>query len=126
MGSFLSGLGSAIGGAAKNYAQHTPIGRAVGAVARYRQQQRQQATGIGTPPGYSDTDPSNMMDRSPVPDQPMDPNQQPPDGGSPMAGGQLVTRPTIALLGENGSEAVIPLNANPTNRTSMPYRGGQR
>jgi len=78
-------------------------------------------------------DPSGLLIRSdPNSPQSNDEGQQddsmnqpvPPE---PMAqGATLVTRPTVALLGERGPERVVPLNANPYNKTSMPgrYRGG--
>ncbi len=44
----------------------------------------------------------------------------------PMAHGQLVTKPTIALLGEDGPEKIIPLNADPRNKVNgmNPYSRG--
>lgn len=43
-----------------------------------------------------------------------------PQAPTPMSTGRIVTQPTIALLGENGqAEAVIPMNDNPDNKTSM-------
>lgn len=33
-----------------------------------------------------------------------------------LARGKIVTKPTVAILGESGPEKVVPLNANPENR----------
>jgi hypothetical protein len=49
---------------------------------------------------------------------PQTPNVAPPP--VPLAQGTIVTKPTLAVLGEGGNaEAVIPLNNNPDNKTSM-------
>lgn len=36
--------------------------------------------------------------------------------GQPMAHGQMVTKPTLAVLGESGPEAVVPMNPSPHNK----------
>lgn len=51
-------------------------------------------------------------------------------GMEAMAQGKVVTRPTLALLGENGPERIQPLNSNPQNKVNAPpmlprYRGGR-
>ncbi len=38
--------------------------------------------------------------------------------GRPMAQGQVVTKPTTALLGEDGPEMVVPLNGRPDAKVS--------
>lgn len=39
---------------------------------------------------------------------------------TPMAQGRIVTKPTLAVLGESGGpEMVIPLNNDPQNKTSL-------
>jgi hypothetical protein len=137
MGGVLNSIGSALGKYATNQFQNSRLGQGISAIQRYRQAQKDAATGIGDPP---DTDPSNIMDRSPVPQDTTDANNTPSSvpqqqmqdssGAIPMANGAtLVTRPTIVLLGEKGPESVQPLNSNPMNKTSMPaparYRGNQ-
>lgn len=51
------------------------------------------------------------------------------DGVVPMANGALVTKPTVMLLGENGTDTVVPMNNQPGNRVSSNvfnrYRGGR-
>jgi hypothetical protein len=64
---------------------------------------------------------------APPPNQYSDPFQR---RGQPMAQGRIVDKPTTALLGEDGPEAVIPLNGRPDAKVSvanlpqMNYRRG--
>lgn len=144
MGGFLGALGRGLQGYARYRAMQSPMGRAIAGVNVYRQRHQQ-------------TDPSNQMDRSPVPEQPpayndslggmnapmtdaaaqaTDEVQQNQNGSDDLASlypqpadkGVLITKPTVVMLAEHGQpERVVPLNANPQNRTSMPaYRGRMR
>lgn len=54
---------------------------------------------------------------SPTPYQPDQPGMYSMDDN--MAEGKLVTKPTIAILGENEPEAVIPLNNKPGNKVRL-------
>jgi hypothetical protein len=45
-------------------------------------------------------------------------------GQNPMAKGGIVTKPTRALLGENGPEVVIPLSGNPNAKVTPGLVGG--
>jgi len=66
-------------------------------------------------PPQSSVPPAAPMPLAP-PAQPLAPAPpvQPPPGMIPaMAGGGVVTQPTIALIGEQGPEAVVPLNGAP-------------
>jgi len=46
-----------------------------------------------------------------------------PGSVEPMAAGKLVTTPTVAMLGENGPEAVVPMNGAPGNHTGAGMLG---
>jgi hypothetical protein len=118
-----------VGGFLSDYAKnHTGAGRMVGKYQRYRAAHQQ-------PIGTSPTDPESGVQPS-APPNPYDgaagQSQQDLMGGSqeqqwtgddtafgpePMAHGKLVTKPTIAKLGESGPEIVIPLNNAPGNHT---------
>lgn len=47
-------------------------------------------------------------------------------GMDAFAGGKIVTKPTAALVGDQGPEAIIPLNPKPGQKTSPGMLGGQR
>lgn len=109
-------------GYAKYRAQQTPLGRAISGVQqRYRQQHQ---------PDQPQPAPAAPM---PEPQSMGDPNLA---GLQPemMAQGKIVTRPTTAILGERGPEAVVPLNDNPQNHVTPAilnsltprYRGGSK
>ncbi len=137
MSAFLSGLGAAVGDYAQQRLERRGIGRAISqGVNRYRAAQNQAQAGMNP------QSPANQMDRSPVANPTMPPQQdmQQPDmqqpmddgGGEPLGmdafgEGRLVTRPTIALLGDQGPERVVALNSDPNNKTNAPviprYRG---
>ena len=65
----------------------------------------------GQDPGYTADSPSNLDDQG----------QMDADNGMiPSANGIIVTKPTRVLLAEHGEpEAVVPLNNNPDNKTSL-------
>src|SRR6185295_699696 len=46
--------------------------------------------------------------------------------GSPLADGKIVTRPTIAIIGENEPEAVVPLSYRPGAKTRPHMALGRR
>lgn len=102
-------------GYAKYRAQHTPLGQAIAGVRqRYRQQNpspqpQQPDTGVPMP------QPEAMGDPDLAGLQP-----------DMMAHGRMVTKPTVALLGERGPEAVVPMNSDPNNKISMPAVPGMR
>ena len=146
MGGMMNGLGAALSGYARDrfgnifdpskaVPGHMKNGGIIGAIgqgmARYRAAQ-QQASGS----------PANQMDMSPVTgalppqSQPVGASDETGGGAEPLGmdtfgEGQLVTRPTIALLGDKGAERVVPLNNNPMNKVNSPsviprYRGAEQ
>ncbi len=68
--------------------------------------------------GMQGGQPQSMMRRTPDPSQPAPApsTQQPPPGQNPLqpgqffGGGSIVDRPTRAIIGEDGPEAVVPLH----------------
>lgn len=108
-------------GYAKYKAQQTPLGRAIaGPMNRYRQHHADQAVQANAAEQPMPYDPNQM-----TPPQLPQPEAQ---GDSDLAGlqpemmsqGRMVTKPTLALIGDRGPEAVVPMNANPANKVSMP------
>lgn len=87
---------------------------------RYRQQQNSGAGQESTAaPPTAPWQPSMPPDPSQaMPPQPGMPQQDEagPLGYDNAAKGVLVTQPTIARVGENGPEAIVPLNNNPGNK----------
>lgn len=74
--------------------------------------------------GYGDSSMSPTdMHAPPVMDNPPQPGAMSQDDSitvpTPMGEGRLITKPTTAVLGENGVEAVIPLNNAVGNKTSL-------
>ena len=61
----------------------------------------------GLPPGAGGPGPPIGSPNMPVPPRPP---MMPPPGIRPMATGGVVTQPTVALIGEAGPEAVVPLS----------------
>lgn len=118
-----------------NYAkQHTNAGRMVGKYQRYRDSRQ---AGPPPPSAYGPPNPPGVTTNFPQPD-PLDGNVDQPQadlhgglqeqmmagddtalGPEAMARGKLVTKPTIARLGEAGPEMVVPLNNKPGNHTSL-------
>lgn len=103
---------TSIPGYAKYRAMQTPLGRAIsGGVQRYRQPP--------AGPQIPSQETADAMSAPPMPAPVMDGSTD-LAGVEPMAQGQMVTKPTVALLGERGPEAVVPMNGNPANKVSMP------
>lgn len=50
----------------------------------------------------------------------------PMDQSGGMAGGRVVSKPTVALLGEKGPEAVVPMNSNKDNKVRPAALMGRR
>ncbi len=84
-------------------------------------------------PASTNPGPAPQVGAYPSPSMPQPNEYQEPMIGrppQPMAQGQIVDRPTTALLGEDGPEAVIPLNGRPDAKVSvanlpkMNYRRG--
>lgn len=143
MAAFLTGL-EKVGSVLGNYEQQKAIQR--GKLAGLVASQFQGGSGIPSSPSSTMDDsmpadnaamtPPPVMNPAPPPVQsnPM-PNapaapQAPGPPPAPMSTGRVVTTPTLAVLGEDGAEAVIPLNGAPDNKTNMamvsPYSRYQR
>lgn len=85
----------------------------------YRAHRQDQADPSKTNPGaYGPANPAGSMTNFPQPDEEADS----PDA-TPMADGQVVTKPTLALVGENEPEMVVPLGyrARAKTRPSMAF-----
>jgi hypothetical protein len=64
--------------------------------------------------------PAPMLGGAPAPPMPQQQAQPMQPAPTPMASGTIVTKPTLAVLGEGDSpEAVIPLNSKSGNKTSL-------
>lgn len=114
MAAFFGGLGMAALEHAKQKAMNKPLAQAIqGGMDRYRQGQNPGGPQIPSQEtADAAADPSG--DNAGGGYVPM-PSPQMPE---PMARGRIVTKPTTALLGESGPEAVVPLNNNPQNRVT--------
>lgn len=134
MPSFLSNLGTGLEQTAKGMALRSPVGRAIAAgMPRYRQQHSATDPGPQIPSQETADAMSEPSDSLGGMNVPVDPNEQAAamsadprlsSAFEPMAHGRMVTKPTLALLGERGPEAVVPMNTNPENKVSMPPTPG--
>lgn len=116
MAAFIGALGSAALQDAKNKAMNKPVGQAImGGMNRYRNGQTAANTTMD--------DQQTAADGLQMP-QAQDDGYTMPE---PMAHGQMVMKPTVALLAEHGQpEMVVPMNADPNNKVSMPSVPGMR
>lgn len=137
MGSFFGDLAQGLGDYAKYRIGDSPIGRAILGGMQQRQQQKkfdQQMEG-GMERDVQGQDaltpspdiPANDQTPNPIAAQSAVPSAASPPQSmftpEPMAAGKVVTSPTVALLGDKGPEAVVPLTDQPGNRVSTKMFG---
>lgn len=169
MGSFLSGLAGALGGAGRGYesASHPSMGgqarqqgtpgQGGGPMMQYLRNRNNKPWGpsgpnpwgqnkpfdpnppaqptmdantamqaSGGPPRMPPIQTSGGMPGLGIPGSPTPPSPPSPydpattgAGSQPMANGGVVTKPTTALIGEDGPEMVVPLTHRPNAKVSM-------
>jgi hypothetical protein len=119
---FWSALGAGLEDYAKQRAMKSPMGRAIsGGMSRYRADQGQgQAPDLDRSIATSPDDSLGGMSAQSTPQEQAPSASDSLAGLTPelMASGRLVTSPTVAMIGEKGPEAVVPLNNNPMNKVS--------
>ena len=114
MAAFLGALGSGALDIAKKKAMNSPVGQAIqGGMNRYRNGQSANNTMDDQQAAQDSLEAGGYMGGGAPPD--------------PMAHGRMVMKPTVALLAEHGQpEMVVPMNADPNNKVSMPAVPGMR
>jgi len=120
MGGFWSSLGQGLADYGKSRLQKSPLGGLYDAFSGgdqgFTSDQMPMDTQMATDPTVRSTARN------------ADPNAALSDaisGAEPMAGGKLVTSPTVAMLAEHGQpEAVIPLDSMPGQKMSASMMGG--
>lgn len=121
MGGFWNALGAGLAEYGKNRLQHGLGGQIINAI----HPPQQNTPGIGElNRDPSRVDPNGNVDLGGVPDPmpvPQTDVTAPPEA---MAGGKLVTKPTLAMVGEHGPEAVVPLTDQPGAKTTPAILGG--
>lgn len=98
---------------------------AVGSLMDRARQRKAMGNIQASLPGAAATIPPGPMPPPPPVSAPP-PNNMAPSNQSPMAKGSIVTRPTVAMLGDKGPEAVVPLNNKPGNKVKPSMLFGRR
>ena len=117
MGAFFGALGRGLENYGKNALQNSRLGKSISQFGPHQQVSADEQTGA------LDTTPATSTDAYMPPDNSMAP-PPPVDGMDAFAGGKLVTQPTVAMLGEKGPEAVVPLNSAPGQKVTPGMLGG--
>lgn len=133
MAGFWSGLGQGLANYGMGMVRRSPAGmfmhpRGQGLnLPLDRQIATQDASGANIPSAAQGSD---LGAFNPTPydeSQSADQNWSGASGGmDAFAGGKIVTKPTTALVGDQGPEAIIPLNPKPGQKTSPGMLGGSR
>lgn len=118
MGSFFGALAEGLGDYAKYRAMKSKTGQAIQGGFQQPSPALDRSAMENNPATAPDP---NTMQAPPAP-QPalIAPPTAPPE---PMGGGKVVTTPTVALLGDKGPEAVVPLTDQPGNRVGTKMLG---
>lgn len=104
MGGFMAGLGQYAKSRLMNRLGSDPNQHLLGAIYRGMHRNPQSDPGIG-----------NYDNQITEQDSSARPDYSAEEG---MASGKMVTHPTIALLGEHGPEAVVPMDGKASNKIS--------